>query len=156
MSCGLQTGYLLLVERSGAEKGIGSWELLFYNAVLSIPFLLVVRNLLPSALSWCGLIRSTLQCEFVAALSVWASGNLLSVVLWDCVRVAGRLHDLCLSMPRQVLVTTGEVVRVMPAMAAAADAVGAQHFGLLRGSCAVMGVLLNFSLFLCTMHNSAL
>lgn len=55
MSCGLQTGYLLLVERSGAEKGIGSWELLFYNAVLSIPFLLVVRNLLPSALYWCGL-----------------------------------------------------------------------------------------------------
>lgn len=43
MSCGLQTGYLLLVERSGVEKGIGTAELLFYNALLSIPFLLVVR-----------------------------------------------------------------------------------------------------------------
>ena len=43
LSCGLQTGYLLLVERSGAEKGVGTSELLFYNALLSIPFLLTVR-----------------------------------------------------------------------------------------------------------------
>lgn len=44
MSCGLQTGYLLLVERTGAEKGVGTSELLFYNAILSIPFLLAVCN----------------------------------------------------------------------------------------------------------------
>lgn len=44
LSCGLQTGYLLLVERSGAEKGVGTSELLFYNALLSIPFLLTVRS----------------------------------------------------------------------------------------------------------------
>lgn len=44
LSCGLQTGYLLLVERSGAEKGVGTSELLFYNALLSLPFLLTVRS----------------------------------------------------------------------------------------------------------------
>lgn len=50
MTCGLQTGYLLLVERSGAGKGIGTSELLFDNALLSIPFLLVVRHAVHSAL----------------------------------------------------------------------------------------------------------
>lgn len=38
----LQASYLLLVERSGAEKGIGVAELLVYNAILSMPFLLGV------------------------------------------------------------------------------------------------------------------
>ena len=41
-SCMLQASYLLLVEKSGAEKGIGSTELLYYNALLSLPFILVV------------------------------------------------------------------------------------------------------------------
>lgn len=39
----LQCFYLLLVERSGAEKGVGTAELLFYNSVLSLPFLILVR-----------------------------------------------------------------------------------------------------------------
>ena len=39
----LQASYLLLVEKSGAEKGIGSTELLYYNALLSLPFILMVR-----------------------------------------------------------------------------------------------------------------
>ena len=41
-SCMLQASYLLLVEKSGAEKGIGSTELLYYNALLSLPFILGV------------------------------------------------------------------------------------------------------------------
>lgn len=45
LSCGLQTGYLLLVEHSGAERGVTTSELLYYNALLSIPFLLTVRCL---------------------------------------------------------------------------------------------------------------
>ncbi len=43
-SCMLQASYLLLVEKSGAEKGIGSTELLYYNALLSLPFILVVSR----------------------------------------------------------------------------------------------------------------
>lgn len=56
----------------------------------------------------------------------------------------------------QIVVSTGEVVRIVPMAAHAAAEAGALHFALLLGTCAVLGVLLNFSLFLCTMHNSAL
>jgi solute carrier family 35 len=56
----------------------------------------------------------------------------------------------------QVVVSTGEVVRIVPAAAHAVQQLGGLHFAALLGSCAVMGVALNYSLFLCTMHNSAL
>ncbi|CAI5514770.1 unnamed protein product [Closterium sp. Naga37s-1] len=47
-----QTFYLLLVEKSGAEQGISSFELMFYNALLSLPFLgaiLLCTNELPTS-----------------------------------------------------------------------------------------------------------
>ncbi len=47
MSCTLQATYLILVERTGAERGVGSVELLMYNSVISIPvllFLVVARG----------------------------------------------------------------------------------------------------------------
>lgn len=34
--------YLLLVEKSGAEDGLSSIELMFYNSLLSLPFLLLL------------------------------------------------------------------------------------------------------------------
>jgi len=37
-----QTMYLLLVEKSGAEDGLSSFDLMFYNSLLSIPFLLLL------------------------------------------------------------------------------------------------------------------
>eukprot|EP00268_Persea_americana_P040999 TRINITY_DN40813_c0_g1_i3.p1 TRINITY_DN40813_c0_g1~~TRINITY_DN40813_c0_g1_i3.p1 ORF type:complete len:252 (-),score=32.02 TRINITY_DN40813_c0_g1_i3:1759-2514(-) len=37
-----QTMYLVLVERSGAEDGLSSVELMFYNGILSLPFLLFI------------------------------------------------------------------------------------------------------------------
>ena len=50
-SCMLQASYLLLVEKSGAEKGIGSTELLYYNSLLSLPFILMVGPLSKKALA---------------------------------------------------------------------------------------------------------
>eukprot|EP00271_Cylindrocystis_brebissonii_P009103 TRINITY_DN23753_c0_g1_i1.p1 TRINITY_DN23753_c0_g1~~TRINITY_DN23753_c0_g1_i1.p1 ORF type:complete len:373 (+),score=66.26 TRINITY_DN23753_c0_g1_i1:458-1576(+) len=41
-SCALQTTYLIMVERSGTEKGYNSNELLLYNAVLSLPVLILL------------------------------------------------------------------------------------------------------------------
>lgn len=38
----LQATYLILVEQSGAEKGVGTTELLYYNALLSLPALVAV------------------------------------------------------------------------------------------------------------------
>lgn len=36
----MQTMYLVLVERSGAEDGLSSLEIMFYNSFLSLPFLM--------------------------------------------------------------------------------------------------------------------
>lgn len=41
-SCVLQSTYLILVEKSGKEQGFNSHELLLYNAILSLPVLLVL------------------------------------------------------------------------------------------------------------------
>lgn len=38
----MQTMYLILVEKSGAEDGLSSVELMFYNSVLSLPFLFFI------------------------------------------------------------------------------------------------------------------
>lgn len=90
-SCVLQTSYLLLVERSGSDKGYTSNELLLYNAVLSLP---------------------------VLALITHVSGE--ASVAWPSLRhlPPGFLVLLVLSL--------------------------------------LMGALLNYSLFLCTLSNSAL
>ncbi|KAI5061285.1 hypothetical protein GOP47_0023790 [Adiantum capillus-veneris] len=41
-SVAFQTAYLVLVERSAAEDGLSSIELMLYNSVLSLPFLLLL------------------------------------------------------------------------------------------------------------------
>ncbi|KAJ9537511.1 hypothetical protein OSB04_030244 [Centaurea solstitialis] len=49
-----QTMYLVLVERSGAEDGLSSIEIMFYNSLLSLPFLLfliIVTGEFPSSIS---------------------------------------------------------------------------------------------------------
>ena len=58
--------------------------------------------------------------------------------------------------PAQIILGTGEHVRFVPMVAAGVAQLGWLHFGGLVGACSLMGVLLNFALFLCTMHNSAL
>ncbi|KAK9797084.1 hypothetical protein WJX73_006121 [Symbiochloris irregularis] len=92
----LQASYLLLVERSGAEKGVGVAELLVYNAVLSMPFLLVA------------------------------------------------------------VVGMGELVQIIPLAHAALASLGAWSCFWLLTANSLLGMLLNYSLFLCTVHNSAL
>nr|GEY87090.1 putative UDP-sugar transporter isoform X1 [Tanacetum cinerariifolium] len=50
----MQTMYLVLVERSGAEDGLSSIEIMFYNSLLSLPFLtfmIIVTSEFPSSLS---------------------------------------------------------------------------------------------------------
>lgn len=46
--------YLVLVEKSGAEDGLSSAEIMFYNSILSLPFLLfliVATGEFPNSLS---------------------------------------------------------------------------------------------------------
>jgi len=89
----LQSSYLVLVEKTGAEKDIGSWELLRYNAILSIPFLV---------------------------LTVAGTGEIYTGL--------PKLRSLMFDTTFLTVFFTG----------------------------AVMGCMLNFSLFLCTITNSAL
>lgn len=35
----MQTMYLILVEKSGVEDGLSAVDLMFYNSILSLPFL---------------------------------------------------------------------------------------------------------------------
>lgn len=44
-SCVSQAAYLIYVAKSGAERNLNSFGLLFYNSVLSLPFLLVIITL---------------------------------------------------------------------------------------------------------------
>ncbi|KAF9681354.1 hypothetical protein SADUNF_Sadunf06G0217200 [Salix dunnii] len=49
-----QTMYLVLVERSGAEDGLSSVEIMFYNSFLSLPvltFLIIITGEFPSSLA---------------------------------------------------------------------------------------------------------
>lgn len=50
----MQTMYLVLVEKSGAEDGLSSIEIMFYNSFLSLPFLLfliIVTGEFPNSLT---------------------------------------------------------------------------------------------------------
>ncbi|EFJ43034.1 hypothetical protein VOLCADRAFT_66339 [Volvox carteri f. nagariensis] len=95
MSCTMQAAYLLLVEFQG-EEGVSTSEMLYYNAITSVPFLLLV--------------------------------------------VAG----------------TGEGARLTTAYQTALEVHGAASLWFTLLSCSLMGCLLNYSLFLCTVNNSAL
>lgn len=50
----MQTMYLVLVEKSGAEDGLSSVEIMFYNSILSLPFLtflIIATGEFPNSLS---------------------------------------------------------------------------------------------------------
>ncbi|CAM6030664.1 unnamed protein product [Sphagnum balticum] len=94
ISCALQSTYLLLVERSGSEKGFNSMELLLYNGLLSLPVLI-------------GIIFATGE--------VWNSAE-------------------------RIILESKTSLMFLPLLAASL----------------MMGSLLNYCLFLCTLCNSAL
>lgn len=50
----MQTMYLVLVEKSGAEDGLSSIDIMFYNSFLSLPFLaflILITGEFPDSLS---------------------------------------------------------------------------------------------------------
>ncbi|GJP75539.1 hypothetical protein CLOP_g5972 [Closterium sp. NIES-67] len=96
VSCMLQTAYLILVERSGSQKGFTTNDLLVYNGVMSFPVLAVLT-----------LITGEAQT----------------------------------SIPRLIELSSGP------------DSLG---FAILFVVSLAVGVLLNYSLFFCTISNSAL
>lgn len=70
----LQTMYLVMVEKSGAEDGLSSIEIMFYNSFLSLPFLLfliIVTGEFPNSLSL-----------LLAKVSFFAIFSLANIVLY--------------------------------------------------------------------------
>lgn len=67
----MQTMYLVLVERSGAEDGLSSVEIMFYNSFLSLPFLMflvIATGEFPNSLSVLFAKVRIFTCFFVLEL----------------------------------------------------------------------------------------
>ncbi|KAJ0031588.1 hypothetical protein Pint_12588 [Pistacia integerrima] len=118
-----QTMYLVLVEKSGAEDGLSSVEIMFYNSFLSLPFLLfliLITGEFPNSLS---LLIAKVRV-FIHFLPPTALNDLL---------VDNRYLTNCLYL--QSYSFTFLVILTLSL---------------------VMGIVLNFTMFLCTIVNSAL
>ncbi|RZC73704.1 hypothetical protein C5167_049184 [Papaver somniferum] len=110
-----QTMYLVLVEKSGAEDGLSSVELMFYNGFLSLPFLLFL---------------------------IIATGEFP-----NCVYL---LFDKYLIVKLAVSIFSG------PDFTSSATQAISFSFLMVLILSLVMGIVLNFTMFLCTIVNSAL
>lgn len=70
----MQTMYLILVEKSGAEDGLSTVELMFYNSILSLPFLffiIIATGEFPHSLSVLSEKVSNIL-PIVHAVAVWS------------------------------------------------------------------------------------
>lgn len=87
-SCVLQSTYLVLVEKSGKEQGYNSHELLLYNAVLSLPVLLVLIICSGEGLAALAAFNDQMESSsnsFIALLIFsLALGSLLNYSLFLC------------------------------------------------------------------------
>ena len=85
-SCALQASYLLVVERTGAERGMSSIEIMVYNAMLSLPPLFLV--VLATGELGSGMERLSAMSGDVGFVSVFAlallAGMLLNYALFLC------------------------------------------------------------------------
>ena len=133
----MQATYLILVEQTGAEKGVGTTELLYYNALLSLPFLILVSTK--------PLTGTTFTTSAATVDSLVMSPSCESGIgnQWLLVEV-------------QVVLATGEAGQIVPAMTTAEMQMGVIPLFVLFLVFSLFGMLLNWSMFLCTMCNSAL
>lgn len=87
----LQASYLLLVERSRMERGIGVAELMLYNALLSLPFLVLVRAAGPLVDPWWSQCAVSVSCSLRVVrhgMGMWCGHTVCSLVL------GGVLYDV--------------------------------------------------------------
>lgn len=89
----LQTMYLVMVEKSGAEDGLSSIEIMFYNSFLSLPFLLfliIVTGEFPNSLSL--LLAKSSSISFLAILILsLVMGIVLNYTMFLCTIVNSAL-----------------------------------------------------------------
>ncbi|GAB4833085.1 UDP-galactose/UDP-glucose transporter 7 [Ancistrocladus abbreviatus] len=103
-----QTMYLVLVEKSGAEDGLSSVEIMFYNSFLSLPFLLfliVATKEFPNSLSML-LAKSTSLSFFMIFLVSLVMGIVLNFTMFLCTVINSALTTTIVGVLKGVGSTT--------------------------------------------------
>ncbi|KAF1865236.1 hypothetical protein Lal_00004610 [Lupinus albus] len=103
-----QTMYLVLVERSGAEDGLSSVEIMFYNSFLSLPFLMfliIATGEFPDSLSI--LFAKSYSFSFLAILVIsLVMGIVLNFTMFLCTVVNSALTTTIVGVLKGVGSTT--------------------------------------------------
>ncbi|XP_051118982.1 UDP-galactose/UDP-glucose transporter 7 [Andrographis paniculata] len=103
-----QTMYLVLVEKSGAEDGLSSVEIMFYNSVLSLPFLafiIIATGEFPNSLSVIFEKSASLSFLVILILSL-VMGIILNYTMFWCTIVNSALTTTIVGVLKGVGSTT--------------------------------------------------
>ncbi|XP_059658302.1 UDP-galactose/UDP-glucose transporter 7 [Cornus florida] len=103
-----QTMYLVLVEKSGAEDGLSSVEIMFYNSFLSLPFLLfliIATGEFPNSLSLLFAKSASLSFLVILLLSL-VMGIVLNYTMFLCTIVNSALTTTIVGVLKGVGSTT--------------------------------------------------
>ncbi|KAH9618389.1 hypothetical protein KSS87_015089 [Heliosperma pusillum] len=103
-----QTMYLVLVEKSGAEDGLSSVEIMFYNSFLSLPFLLfliIATREVPESLSLLFAKSSSLSFMVILVASL-IMGIALNFTMFLCTIVNSALTTTIVGVLKGVISTT--------------------------------------------------
>ncbi|KAL7112021.1 hypothetical protein ACP275_05G126500 [Erythranthe tilingii] len=103
-----QTMYLVLVEKSGAEDGLSSVEIMFYNSILSLPFLLfliIATGEFPNSMAML-FAKSTSISFLVLLLLSLVMGIVLNYTMFLCTIVNSALTTTIVGVLKGVGSTT--------------------------------------------------
>lgn len=103
-----QTMYLVLVEKSGAEDGLSSVEIMFYNSILSLPFLMfliIATGEFPTSLSLL-FAKSTSISFFTILVISLVMGIVLNYTMFLCTIVNSALTTTIVGVLKGVGSTT--------------------------------------------------